>query len=429
MRTLKEVIKEYIYKSNEKTLHSFMRTYAFMNFALREFNQGSSLSKKTTELELSDIKTIDLDKIPDYNRWLKIGVQVGDRIDVFTPDSSIAYRVQPTARVQEIGYTFTDGSVGIINTSMVAGQEYEFQLYSYVGDIDFTVEYGSDEVFDGTVSAGSPRTISYTPATSSENITITSVASNPTSHGYVQVNLKNVTEYETKLSATVQEGSDTYVNSSRISKNVEYKIDLIPDSGSATVYMEYNGEVVFSTATSASDPISLYHTFTEGSGDIYLRTETNGTGNNVLILFKETAQTAFNPYYQEVIQNTYNSLLPKDTLPPRHNQVGYFNVDEENNVIQFSSEVDSETIYLEYVANNDGYFPLSHPIHDDQIAVLTSYARLEDSKFTNGSAAKETIYREQEYLEAKRMYSKRRMNISPDSILEAVSRHQTLTIR
>lgn len=86
--TIDSIVRSYLADQGYNTLHKYIQYLHWGLKALRIWNMDSAEEVKTVKLSMDARKAI---KLPDdYINWIKVGIKVGDRIDAFVNDNSIA---------------------------------------------------------------------------------------------------------------------------------------------------------------------------------------------------------------------------------------------------------------------------------------------------------------------------------------------------
>jgi hypothetical protein len=138
------------------------------------------------------------------------------------------------------------------------------------------------------------------------------------------------------------------------------------------------------------------------------------------------------PEYEYKFMNCYGSDGRRSEIKGygrNHNGIGYFTVNETQREFQFSSDVKTGTVYLEYISN--GFNPNTETLVNTIAAEsIRDYIHYCEARFNPrlGDAAAETRERKNTYLESVDGAKAALSNLSLEGILEATTRPFTLTI-
>lgn len=127
-------------------------------------------------------------------------------------------------------------------------------------------------------------------------------------------------------------------------------------------------------------------------------------------------------------ESSVNLAGPFNTYGFNHNRVGYFRIDFLNREIQFSSEVNTSYVIMEYLTSGFQYKSESvvNPVASN---VIREFLRYSEARYSLGDAARETKERKQIYLEEIDLVRARMSDLSLEGILDANQRYFTQTVK
>lgn len=147
------------------------------------------------------------------------------------------------------------------------------------------------------------------------------------------------------------------------------------------------------------------------------------------VTFREVLSNQFLYRYEFV--NYYNSLGFYDSFNlygSGHNGVGYFNINQQDGYFQFSSDVNTNKVWLEYIS--DGFDPSTETLVSARAGrLIKEYINYCEAKHKFGSNHGETRARQRDYEQEWMNVKLRTDNLTYEGILDATTRSMTHSIK
>ncbi|NET30711.1 MAG: hypothetical protein F6K19_01740 [Cyanothece sp. SIO1E1] len=438
MRTLDKLVREYLADKSEKTLHGYLYAFNYGIQAIRELHVTTAEGINTCEVELSSAKTVDLDRLPDYVSWTKIGVRVGDRVHRITQDGTIAFLSDGTQRDPEVRLVFANDLNMTIPTSFVSGRKYTLEVSPTGGatSTGVTVSYNGTQILSrADITADNPSILEFTADVSDGNLVVDGGLAENGDFGLLLIKEQDLTDFEELHNITCVNGGEIFFKSN-MQKKFEYLIEMTVTTGSVGVTLSHEGTEIAQRTVSAGNTNRLYYKPDIGSGNVKIEVENTGVNSAVNLLIKEPKGEGFNRYKSELDSKRFSNYWNYDNYlydfhtvrdnqyGYRHNTFGYFREDKKNNLLQFTSEVDS-TVYLEYVSNGqDGCFYSNYRISDDVAQTMKKYIAMKEAISKYGESHKEAQVAIMAYNTEFRNYRDRNSDLDFQTLIDIIGRGQ-----
>lgn len=142
--TIDQIVKSALTANGEESMHKYQRYLQFALEGAKDFYMDSAHDVKTVELQMNDIKQVELPI--DYVDWVKVGILCGNRIKVLGTCDTIPVLTQTDSCGNLKTYDNCECSVNNLPTDIGTG------YYGGYRFLNFTNEYG--EIIGGLYGLG-----------------------------------------------------------------------------------------------------------------------------------------------------------------------------------------------------------------------------------------------------------------------------------